>query len=481
MGEPNNKRVAVNALLNTIKTVLGIIFPLITFPYVTRVLGVETLGVYTFSASIISYFLLIAALGISTYGIREGTQYRNNQEKFDKFVGELFSINVISTIVSYLLLGICLIIVPKLHDYSAAILILSIEMIMATIGVAWVCNIYEDFLFITIRTLAIQLISLVLTLTLVKNPGDLYIYVIIIVLANSGANLLNFFYIRRKYCKFKLTKNIDWKRHLRPILIIFSTSVAITVYVSSDSTMLGFMTSDYDVGLYGTAVKIYNIMKQVLAALLMVLIPQFSLMFARGEKERSNLLFSKVFNILTLLMLPMTVGLFMLSEEVIRLIAGTDYLGGTDSLRLLSIAVMFSLYAYMYIQCILIPAKKEDVVFKATALSAIVNIGLNFIMIPLWGINAAAITTIIAEAITFIITAIIGRRYVSLSGISKTLISSIVGCVGIVVICILSHTIDNYMMRIAASIGGSIVAYGAIIVAMNRECVEQLQEMFKRG
>lgn len=474
-------RIATNALLNTVKSVVGIVFPLITFPYVTRVLGTDKLGIYTFSSSIISYFLLISMLGIPTYGIREGTQYRDDQDLITKFVSEIFTINIMSTIISYLLLCICLILVPKFHNYTIIILILSIEMIMTMIGVAWVCNIYEDFLFVTIRTLAIQFISLVLTLIFVKKPEDLYIYVGIVVLANSGANLLNFFYIRRKYCKFKITKNADWKRHLKPIMVIFSTSVAITVYVSSDITMLGFMTSDYYVGLYGTAVKIYNIIKQVLSALLMVLIPQFSLMFARGEKQRSNQLFSKVFNILTVLMLPMIVGLFMLSDDVIKLIAGDDYLGGAGAFRLLIVAVLFSLYAYMYTQCILIPAKREDIVFKATTLSAVINIGLNFVLIPLWGINAAAITTIVAEAITFVTVAITGKKYVSLNGISRTLISSVIGCCGIIVVCLFSYTLTNYILRIVISVGCSVIVYGVIVAFTNKEIFAQLKGMLKEG
>lgn len=480
MKKNNKKRITINAMLNALKTVLGIIFPLITFPYVSRVLGVETYGVYTFSSSIVSYFLLIAALGISTYGIREGTQYRDDSTKINLFVSEVFSINVISAAISFILLIVCLLVVPKLNNYSIGILILSIEIITTTIGTAWICNIYEDFLFIAIRSLAIQFISLVLTLLFVKKPEDIYIYIAIVVFANSGSNILNFFYIRKKYCKYHFTLRIDWKRHLRPILIIFSTNVAISIYVSADSTMLGFMTTDFEVGLYGTAVKIYTIIKHILSAILMVLIPQFSLMFARGEKNKSGIIFSRVFNILTTVMLPMAVGLFMLSEDIVVLIAGHDYKGASIPLRLLSIAILFSLYAYMYTQCILIPTKKESIVFRATVISALVNIGLNFFLIPRISIIAAAITTILAEAVTFVLVFIEGRKHIKLDHVIKNTITTIIGCIGVLIVCYLSKKIDRFAIRIIVSVVLSIVVYGLILYITKNDALRELIGVVKK-
>lgn len=470
-------RITKNALLNVTKTVLGILFPLITYPYVTRILGVNNLGIYNFSFSFLSYFLLLAGLGISTYGIREGTQYRENRQQIELFVSELFSINVISTLVSYALLLFLLVLIPFLGPYRKAILILSIEILLTTLGVSWVCNIFEDFFAIAIRTIIFQLLSLVLIFSFVNTVHDLYKYLFILVLSNSGANIVNFFYIRRRYCKFHFTKRMAWKTHLKPILIIFSTMVAITVYVSSDTTMLGFMTNDYQVGLYGTAVKIYTIIKNVLAAILLVLIPQFTLMFAKGDKDQTNELFSKVFNILTTLMLPICVGLFSLSEDVVLLISGNEFIGSASPLRLLSIAVAFSLYAYMYTQCVLIPTKKEKIAFRATIISASVNIVLNFVMIPIWGINAAAITTIIAEFITFGISFFYSRKTVNLCGVNRNLITTIVGCVCVLVVCTLCRGIDSLYLRILASVLGSVIIYSAALLISQNPVLKQIQEM----
>ena len=180
-----NRSLKTNAILNTLKTALSVVFPLITFPYISRVLQVEAVGIYNFSASIVSYFVLIGGLGVATYAVREGAQYRDDKEKIGKFVSEVFTINMMSTLISYFLLVLSIIIISKLHNYALAIVILSAEIFFTTLGVSWVCNIFEDFLFIAIQSIAVQSVSLLLTLILVKSPDDIYKYIAIIAFSKS--------------------------------------------------------------------------------------------------------------------------------------------------------------------------------------------------------------------------------------------------------------------------------------------------------
>lgn len=466
------KSLKTNALLNTVQSVLSIIFPLISFPYVSRVLGVDNIGVYNFSASIVSYFLLIAGLGISTYAIREGAQYRNNRLEMEKFVSEVFSINVLSTCISYIFLFASLLLIPKLEIYKTPILVLSVEIVFTTIGVSWCCNIYEDFLFSSIRSMVTQVFSICLLFLFVKEENDVLIYCCIVVFANVGANLINYFYIRKRYVKFSLTIHPNFKKHLKPILIIFLSSIAISIYVSSDTTMIGFMLDDTQVGLYGTSVKIYNIVKMVLVAVLVVLIPRFSILLNTDETEQSKKLFSNVFNVLNAMLLPAIVGLFMMSEEILYCIAGSDFVAASTSLKILSIAAIFSLYAYLYTQCILIPVRRENVVFKATLISAIVNIGLNFLFIPLLGINGAAITTVIAEIIVFIISLKCSSKYIKLQNIMPNSVSIIFGCLGIVIVCILGKScLPNMYLRLAVSIFGAVCVYFVIMLLTKNSIV----------
>ena len=456
----NKSSIKANAVLNTLKTVLGILFPLITFPYVSRVLQVETVGIYNFCTSIISYFVLFAGLGISSYAIREGAQYRYNPEKFERFTSEVFTINLYSTILSYAFLGLSIALMPKLHIYSIVISILSMQMAFNLIGVQWVCNIYEDFLAITVRTIITQIISLIAIFLFVKSPNDLYLYSGIVTFANGGANIFNFFYIRKKYTKFKITAHCNFKKHIKPILILFSTSLTIVIYVSSDSTMLGFMTTNYQVGLYGTSVRIYTVIKNVLSAILTVMIPRFSILLNKKDKSEAESLFSRAFNTMTLMAVPAVIGLCLCSEEVILLLAGPTYVEATRSLQILSIATIFSLYAYLFTQCILVPAKKEKYAFRATLISAIVNVGLNFIFIPYLGINGAAITTIIAELLTCIIAYVYSAKEIKFIDLKKNLITCSISSLGVVACCIISrHLIANNYIRIPVAIISSVITY----------------------
>lgn len=152
----------LNALLNSLRSILNILFPIITFPYVSHVLQVRGIGIYNFSNSIVSYFLLIAGLGINTYAVREGAKLRDNQIKISRFASEVFTINIYSTIISYLLLLLCLFIFSKLHNYLSCILIFSIQIFFTTIGTEWVYQIYEDYSYITLRSILFQILSIIL-------------------------------------------------------------------------------------------------------------------------------------------------------------------------------------------------------------------------------------------------------------------------------------------------------------------------------
>ena len=173
------KSLAVNAVLNTVKTVASMVLSVLTFPYAARALGAEALGTYNFSYSIVSYAILIAGLGTMSYAIREGTRYIEDTIKMRQFVSEIFSISVISTAISYVCLYGVLFFSPNLESYREIVLIISAEIVCSTIGVSWLSNIYEDFFYITVRTLAFQVLYVVLLVVFVHQPTDILKFVII--------------------------------------------------------------------------------------------------------------------------------------------------------------------------------------------------------------------------------------------------------------------------------------------------------------
>lgn len=467
------KSIGVNAILNGLRSVLNILFPIITFPYVSRVLLVKGIGIYNFSSSIVSYFSLIAGLGIGTYAIREGAKLRDNQGKISQFASQVFTINMCSTGLAYLLLFVCLLIFSKLHNYLSCILILSLSMFFGTIGTEWIYQIYEDYSYITIRSIIFQILSLILLFIFVRGPQDYLKYAVISVFSAVGSNVLNFIHARQ-YCRIRLVWHFNWKVHLGPIIILFFASIASMIYVNSDITLLGLMKDNYVVGIYSVSSKVYQIVKTLISAVLIVTVPRLAMLFGKQELNEYKNILSKLSNILVLLALPSSVGLFMLAREVVLIISGPKYLRSVNSLQILCFAYIFSILAWIMSDCVLIPAKREKYVLRSMSASAVLNIVINLLLIPSWSENAAAFSTVLAEMCMFAVNYYYAKDLVKDVFVSRTLlhtfISSIIGCVGIIVVCILcNYSFQSLIIKTIFSVGLSIIMYGAILVLLKNK------------
>lgn len=477
------KSLTVNAFLNSIRSVLGVVFPLITFPYVSRVLSVEGIGKYNFSYSVTYYFLLIAGLGISTYAIREGAKYRDNKKKLQQFANEMLTINAWSTLLAYLLLFTCLLIFVKLHSYFACILIYSLQIGFTFIGVEWLFTIYEDFLYITIRSILFQIISLILLFVFVRNSNDYLKYAAITVFSSVGSNYLNF--IRaRKLLHIRLVWKFNWRIHIIPILILFASNIANFIYVNSDITILGLMKSNYIVGIYTISSRIYTIVKTVIAAGLSVTVPRLALLYGKRRMREYQLTLSNLVNSLLLLTLPAMTGLIMLSREVILIISGPHFIRSTISLRILTLAYLFSVMEWTLNDCVLIPSKQEKKVLISMTLSAVLNIILNVTLIPYLDENAAAISTLLAELCMFVMNYYFSKEVVSRIFVSKTFfinfIESIIGCIGIVIVCLLClNAFKSLIIVTILSVIFSITVYVLILVAMRNSIILDLMEKLR--
>ena len=168
-----NNSIIKNTFVYTIRILSSMLFPIITFPYISRVLSPDGVGKYNFSTSVISYFSLLAGLGISTYAIREGAKVRDNRQKLEKIAQELFTINIISAITSYVLFLVVSNIIPKFREDRSLLLILSLTLPLSMFGTEWFFSLYEDYFYITIRSVSFQFVSLILMLLFVKNQGDI--------------------------------------------------------------------------------------------------------------------------------------------------------------------------------------------------------------------------------------------------------------------------------------------------------------------
>jgi len=469
------KNLKINAILNVIKTISSIAFPLITYPYISRVLHPDHVGKVNFGSSFVSYFSLIASLGIATYAIRECSAHRDDREKLSDLSSQIFSINAITTVVAYALLFLTLAFFRRFDAYRELIIIQSTVIVFTTLGCDWLNSAMEDFLFITIRSIIFQFVSLVLMFLFVKTKEDYLIYALISVLSNSGSNITNIVY-RRKFCTVRFTTKIDWKRHFKPILLLFVMLLAQTVFNSSDITMLGLMKGDFEVGLYSTAVKMSNLVSQVVSSLAWVVMPRMALYFAQGDYDVINKMLKKVLSVLITLGFPCAIGCMMLSEEIILVIAGAEYLDAKLALCILMICFMFSLVGGSFLgNMVLLPSKREGLYMKICCISTAANLVLNYFLIPVWGVNAAASTTAFSAVIILVLLLLTKDKRIKIDYLFEIFFAPCIGVFAIVAICCLVKWIAyDLFARILLSVGLSCVAYCCIQIIFKNAIVLQL-------
>lgn len=463
-----------------IKTLASIIFPLITFPYISRVLQPENVGKVNFGNSIVSYFTLVATLGIITYAVRECSASRNDQKKLERTASELISINFVTMLLSYAVLIICLIFIPKFVDYRLLIAIQSLAIFFQVISADWLNTSMEDFRYITIRTVVFQFVSLILMFLFVREPEDYIIYAVISLIASSAGQFCNVLY-RRRYGNIHLVRHMNWKKHFPPIIGLFAMILSQTIMNSIDQTMLGFMSGDYGVGLYSVAYKVISIALQVVASITWVVLPQLSNAYSESNYTSINKILNRTLNFTYTLTFPCFVGIVALSEEIMFLVGGQEYITATPCLVILSIGMFVDLiWSNLWGNCVLLPARREKQFTIACFGAMIVNIIGDYVLIPVCGINGAAIATVAAKVLIGIIVIQKKDKNIKMGISFRLLLGPSVGSVAIVGICLAIKIMClSSFLTVVISIVLSVVAYGIIMILFKNEIVMEYLNSFK--
>lgn len=460
-----------NTIYNILKSCSTVVFPLIVFPYVSRVLLPDNVGKVNFGASFISYFALIASLGCSAYAIRACSAVKHDRIELGRVASHIFSINLYSTLVAYILLFASLFLFRQLDHYRVLIVVQSTSILLTTVGADWINSAMEDFKYITIRTFAMQMLSLAAIFLFVKTPDDYIVYAVISVISTSGANLLNILY-RRKFCSIRFYLRPEWRKHIKPILLLFTMILAQTVFKNTDITMLGLIKSDYEVGIYSTAVKVYNIINQLVTSIVWVLLPRISYLFAQEGKEELHAILKKALGFLVGLGLPIIAGILVTADDVILLCAGAEFASAATPLRFLMISFFFSLVGGGFMgNIIMIPAKKEFHFLVACSIAAVANVILNGLTIPTYGESAAAIATGVAELIIFLYLLPHAVKTVQMKGLWKIFLAPLVGSAAILGLgMLIAHLIPDLMwLRLSVTVCSCVACYGLVLLIFRYE------------
>lgn len=416
-----------NIVMNYIRTVTTVLFPLISFPYAMRILLTEGIGKVNFVASVIVYLQMIASLGIGTYAIRQGTVLRDNKEKVSKFASEMLLINICATLVSYGIMFIILLI-PKFQEYKELLLLYSLVLVFNVFSVDWLYSIFEDFTYVTLRAILFQVVSLVLLFSIVKSPSDLKEYVLITVISTAGSSVFNFIHGRKYINWLSLKRKYSIRKHLKPIFIIFGMTIATKVYLNMDTIMIGIFKSDGNVGLYTAAIKINTVLSTIITAISAVMLPRLSYYIGNNSKEKFDELVRQSLQYLMFATIPTIMGLFFVAKELIIVFSGIDFAPASVTMKIILPNLLCSILNGFIAYQIFMPCGKEKWALKATVCGAITNFCLNYILIPKLAQNGAAIATVITEIVVFIVLCLYSRKLLDIksmfSGIWKYFLAS---------------------------------------------------------
>lgn len=402
-----NKSLKLNFVMNAILTMSSFIFPLITFPYVSRVLQPSGTGKVSFALSLISYFSMFAQLGIPTYGIRSCAKVRDNREELTRTAHELLAINLIMCVISYMALGIALFVVPKLQEDRNLYLVVSLTIILTSIGMEWLYKALEQYTYITIRSICFKFVALVAMFLLVHEKDDYIFYGAISILASSASNIFNLLNVH-KYIDLHPVGRYNLRRHFKPVAVFFAMSCATTVYTNLDTVMLGFMATDTDVGYYNAAVKIKTILVSIVTSLGTVLLPRVSYYIEHNMLEEFEHITQKTLNFVFLIATPLMLYFIIFAREGIYFLSGTAYDGSIVPMQIIMpTLLLIGVTNVLGIQ-ILVPLGMELIVLYSEIAGAVVDVIINACLIPGYASAGAAFGTLMAEA------AVLAVQYVSL-------------------------------------------------------------------
>ena len=407
-----------NFIMNALLTISQVIFPMITFPYYSRVLGAEGTGSVGFALAVVSYFTMVASLGVPTYGIRACAKVRDDKEKLSQTVQELLIINGITTAIMYVAYFLAIAIVPRFAQEKEILTMVSISIVLNTMGISWLYSALERYSYITLCTVIFKIIGVVLMFVFVRSPGDYIIYGGISAIANYGSGILNFFNMR-KYISLKKTGPYDFKQHIGPIFTFFMMSASISIYTNLDKVMLGFMKTNTDVGYYDASVKIKTILVNVVTSLGTVLLPRMSFYIEKGEKEAFRRTVTKAFRFVIVAASSLMIFFIIFARESILAISGEEFLPAVFPMQLLMITLLLIGLSNITGIQILTPMGRENLVLKSILWGAAVDFVLNLILIPNYASSGAAFATVMAELIVVVV------QFVYLKDILRGLIKDI--------------------------------------------------------
>lgn len=430
----SKKSITVNYIYNLVYQVLTLILPLITTPYLSRVLGADKIGIYSYTYSILSYFLLFGALGVALYGQREIAYVNEDKQKRKKIFWEIVICRFVTMAIAIIIYYIAFM---KNGIYSIFYRIWSLELFATAIDISWFFQGIEDFKKTVTRNVLVRIISVALIFILVKTPADLIKYITIYAIADFVGNLSLWLYLP-KYFKGIKIEHINAFGHLPAIVLLFIPQIANQIYNLLDKTMIGKIILDKsEVGYYEQGQKLIRVLLTLVTSLGIVMIPRMASTFASGDKEKVYDYMKKSFKFVFFLAFPVMFGIIGISQSFVPIFFGKGYEKVVILINVISPTILLTGMANVVGTQYLLPTKRQKEYTISITLGLIVNFILNYVLIHLYNSIGASIATVVSELIVIAVQLYIIRKDISTKEIMKLSYTYLIAGLVMLVICLI--------------------------------------------
>ena len=391
-----------NFLYSSILTVSNYLFPLIVFPYVSRVLGVDRIGVCNFVDSIVNYFMLFSMMGISIIGIREIASRKGDKEAMSRAFFSLIELNGFFTFIAAVALLVATHMVPALQPYRELLHVSLFKLIGNFLLIEWFFKGLEDFRYITQRTILVKLVYVAAVFLLVREQSDYFIYYVLTVMMVFVNAIFNIFHARKRLCFDRYRPRVG--RYVRPFFFVGSYLLITSMYTSFNVMYLGFSCGDTEVGYYTTSTKLYAIILSLYTAFTGVMIPRMSALIAEGRKEEFRTLIGKSMGILVTLSVPLIMLTVLFAPQIIMLLAGRGYEGAFMPTRIVMPLLFIIGYEQILVIQTMMPAHCDKIVFRNAIVGAMVSLAINLTLVSRLGATGSAIVWLASESTVFLLS-----------------------------------------------------------------------------
>ena len=450
-----------NFLFNSILTTSNYIFPLLVYPYITRVLGVANIGLCDFVDSIINYFILFSMMGINIMGTREIAKAKNNKEDLNKVFSSLFVINLTATLIALLVLVAVSFLVPKLHEHLNLMLLGVVKLVFNFLLINWFFQGMEDFKYVTIRTIVVKTVYVISIFIFIRGTEDYAIYYLLTVLMVVVNAIINLAYSKR-IVTFTIT-GMELKPYLKTYFILGLYLLLCSMYTTFNIAYLGFVCDNEQVGYYTSAAKLFNIALAFFTAFSTVALPRLSIYIAENNFEKYKSMLNSCVSVLVSLAVPIILFCVFNSYTIINILAGSGYEGAVLPLCIVMPLMFIIGYEQILIVQGLMPLQKDRDILTNSLIGAGAGVLLNLVLVSKLGAIGSSIVWILSETIVMICAQYFMKKYVNLKFPGLVLVKQMLGYLPLTLCFVFLHNYIKSQMIEFLLTGVLIVTYFIIV------------------